>query len=104
MKKLQALQFIDLRAGKAGPMTYALIHNPHPILQWRYAQKTPGLVEASYSALIEKALDVGAMDMFPAPPPPPNPLSAAQVFRMLPVGTQPVVPAAPLPPTDDGSA
>ena len=71
MKKLQELQFIDLKAGKSGPITYALIHNPHLIMQWHYGQKTPGLTEASYSALIERALDVGAMDMFPAPPAPP---------------------------------
>ncbi|WP_394764172.1 hypothetical protein [Phenylobacterium sp.] len=73
IKKLQELQFIDLKAGKSGPVTYALIHNPHLIMQWHYAEKTPGLTEASYSALIERALDVGAMDMFPAPPAPPPP-------------------------------
>ena len=71
MKKLQELQFIDLKAGKSGPITYALIHNPHIIMRWHHGLKTPGLTEASYSALIERALDVGAMDMFPAPPAPP---------------------------------
>ena len=76
MKKLQELQFIDLKAGKSGPITYALIHNPHLIMQWHYGQKIPGLTEASYSALIERALDVGAMDMFPAPPAPPPPAPA----------------------------
>jgi hypothetical protein len=76
MKKLQELQFIDLKAGKAGPITYALIHNPHLILQWHHAQKTPGLTEASYSALVERALDVGAMDMFPAPAPAPPPVTS----------------------------
>lgn len=104
MKKLQELQFIDLKAGKAGPMTYALIHNPHLILQWHYAQKTPGLTEASYSALIERALDVGAMDMFPAPPPPATP-TPAEAFGTPPVppppeGTPAADPVAA--PTDKG--
>jgi hypothetical protein len=67
MKRLQELDFIDLKAGTSGPMTYALLYNPHIVMQRHYANKTPGLVEASYSALIERALDVGAMDMFPAP-------------------------------------
>ena len=110
MKKLQELQFIDLKAGKSGPITYALIHNPHLIMQWHYAQKTPGLTEASYSALIERALDVGAMDMFPAPPatpptapptpppvPPPLPMTAVDVF-----GFPAVSPTPPIPETEDG--
>lgn len=88
MKKLQELQFIDLKAGKAGPMTYALIYNPHLALQWHHSQKTPGLTEASYSALIERALDVGALDMFPAPPlPSPPPMPAP-----VPPGTVPPMP------------
>jgi hypothetical protein len=82
MKKLQELNFIDLKAGKAGPMTYALIYNPHLALQWHHSQKTPGLTEASYSALIERALDVGALDMFPAP---------------VPIMPAPVVTVPPLP-------
>ncbi len=110
MKKLQELQFIDLKAGKSGPITYALIHNPHLIMQWHYAQKTPGLTEASYSALIERALDVGAMDMFPAPPatpptapptpppvPPPLPMTAVDVF-----GFPAVSPTPPIPETEGG--
>src|SRR5665213_2207177 len=63
VKRLHELQFIDIKAGKSGPMTHALIHNPHLILRWHRDQKTPGLMEASYTALIERALDVGAMDM-----------------------------------------
>ena len=114
MKQLQELQFIDLKAGKAGPMTYALIYNPHLALQWHYQKKTPGLTEASYSALIERALDVGAMDMFPAPsaPPPPLPVppsvpTPADAFGVMP----PVSPVAPpttaeptAPPAETGGA
>ncbi|WP_158914022.1 hypothetical protein [Caulobacter sp. S45] len=109
MKKLEELQFISLKAGKAGPMTHALIHNPHLILRWHYERKTPGLVDASYNALIGLALEVGAMDMFPmptapasapSPVPPPPPMTAAEAF-----GAPPTVPPVAAPaPADDGAA
>lgn len=130
MKKLEELQFISLKAGKAGPMTHALIHNPHLILRWHYEQKTPGLMDATYNALIGLALEVGAMDMFPTPTPPPAPpptpvpppLTAAEAFGTLPplptapaqpppmtaaeaFGTPPpTTPAPAVPPTDEGAA
>lgn len=76
MKKLQELYFIDIKAGKSGPMTHALIHNPHTIIRWHYNNKTPGLMEGSYTALLARALDVGANDMLVPPPPPPPPATA----------------------------
>lgn len=116
MKKLEELHFISLKAGKAGPMTHALIHNPHLILRWHHDNKTPGLVESSYNALVALALEVGAMDLFPAPAPPPVvapisvvPMTAAEVFGTPPtVIPAPVPPAAveasSVPPGDDGVA
>jgi hypothetical protein len=101
MKKLEELQFISLKAGKAGPMTHALIHNPHLILRWHHEQKTPGLVDASYNALIGLALEVGAMDLFPAPAPhtpAPPPMTAAEAFGTPPTTTPPIAP------TDEGTA
>jgi hypothetical protein len=92
MKKLQELQFIDIKAGKSGPMTHALIHNPHLILRWHHDQKTQGLMEASFTALVERALEVGAMDLFPAPPPPAAPATAP------PPPERPDVAAVPHPP------
>ena len=70
MKKLQELSFIDIKPGKSGPMTNAIIWNPHLALRWLHNQKTPGLTEATFNALVEWALEVGAKDMtdpFPAP-------------------------------------
>ncbi|WP_342239401.1 hypothetical protein [Inquilinus sp. OTU3971] len=81
MKKLQDLRFIDIKPGKSGPMSNAIIWNPHLVLQWHHLHKTPGLVEASYNALIEWALDIGAKDMtephpsLPSPPPVPSPIA-----------------------------
>lgn len=92
MKKLEELRFISLKAGKAGPMTHALIRNPHHALREHHEAGTPGLMEASYSALIARALDVGANDMFeelpgrataPASAPPPAPAAAAAKRRPL---------------------
>jgi len=80
MKKLKELHFIDIKAGKSGPMSNAIIWNPHMVLRWHHAQKTPGLTEASYNSLVEWALDIGARDMTDPPPavapPPPAPIVA----------------------------
>ena len=62
-KKLADLLFIDIKAGKSGPMSHALIRNPHLVIRWHYEQKTPGLSEASFTTLIEWALELGAKDM-----------------------------------------
>lgn len=63
MLKLQELHFIDIKAGKSGPMSSAIIFNPHLVIRWHHTQKTPGLTEASYNSLVEWALDIGAKDM-----------------------------------------
>ncbi|WP_208430512.1 hypothetical protein [Methyloceanibacter sp. wino2] len=66
-KKLADLLFIDIKGGKSGPMSLALIHNPHLVIRWHYEQRTPGLLEDSYNALVEWALDLGAKDMTESP-------------------------------------
>ncbi len=63
MLKLQELHFIDIKSGKSGPMSNAIIFNPHLVIREHHLQKTPGLTEASYNSLVEWALDVGAKDM-----------------------------------------
>jgi hypothetical protein len=63
MKRLRDLHFIDIKPGDLGPMTYAIIWNPHMIIQWHRARQTPGLTQASYNALVAWALDIGAKDM-----------------------------------------
>jgi hypothetical protein len=72
---LQKLNFIDVKPGKSGPLSHALIWNPHRVIRWHHAYKTPGLVEANFNALLERAIDIGANDMMdevpliPAPAP-----------------------------------
>jgi len=84
MKKLKELHFIDIKPGKSGPMSNAIIWNPHMILRWHHDQKTPGLTEASYNSLVELALEIGAKDMTDPPPvvapPPPPPSSVLPVI------------------------
>ncbi|MDC7694244.1 hypothetical protein PQU94_08120 [Asticcacaulis sp. DXS10W] len=69
MKKLEELGFIGIMAGKSGPMSSAIIFNPHFVIRQHYKAKTPGLTEASYTSLIEAALDLGAKDMLEAETP-----------------------------------
>lgn len=78
MKKLQELEFIDIKPGKSGPMGNAIIWNPHYVIRYLHHIKTPGMTEASFNALMETALDIGATDMTiawspisPSTPPPP---------------------------------
>lgn len=68
MRLLQAQGFIDIKPGKSGPLGHAIIWNPHFAIRWHHEQKTPGLHEASYTALVEWALEMGAKDMTPAVP------------------------------------
>jgi hypothetical protein len=63
MQILQKLNFIDIKAGKSGPISHVIIWNPHKVIRWHNENKTPGLVEANFNALLERALEVGANDM-----------------------------------------
>lgn len=68
MWRLDELNFIDIKAGKSGPMSHVIIWNPHLVIRWHYQNTTPGLLESSYTALLEKALEIGAKDMTDAVP------------------------------------
>jgi hypothetical protein len=63
MLLLQKFNFISIKPGKSGAISHVLIFNPHVVIRWHHAQKTPGLVEANFNALLERAIDVGANDM-----------------------------------------
>ena len=68
IKRLHELGFIDVKSGKSGPISHVLIWNPHLVIRWHYKNGTPGLLESSYTALLEKALEIGAKDMTEAVP------------------------------------
>jgi hypothetical protein len=63
MQLLQTLGFVDIKPGNSGPISHVLIWNPHRIIRWHHEQKTSGLVEANFNALLSRALDIGANDM-----------------------------------------
>jgi hypothetical protein len=92
IKKLQELEFIDIAAGRSGPLGHAIIWNPHYILRWHRHIKTPGLTAASYNALLETALEVGATEMT-TPWTPISPRTPAP----LPLPSAPDAPASPQP-------
>lgn len=87
IKVLHELKFIDVKAGKSGPISHVLIFNPHKVIRWHHSQKTPGLVEANFNALLERAFDIGANDMLDSGPP-------------VPLAPEP----APAPPTEGAAA
>lgn len=82
---LRALKFIDVKAGKSGPISHILLWNPHYVIRWHHGQKTPGLVDANFNALLERALEIGANDMID------------------PVPKLAVTPATPAPPTAESA-
>jgi hypothetical protein len=63
MRILEELGFIEVRPGRGGDFGYALILNPHLVIRKHRSDKTPGLLDADYAALIEIAQEVGAKDM-----------------------------------------
>jgi len=72
---LSSLRFIDLKGGPSGPASYALIFNPYKIIEWHHQQRTPGLREDKYNALMERASEVGDESLAP----PPDPAAEAMV-------------------------
>jgi hypothetical protein len=63
MKILKELFFIDFKPGKSGPISHVIIWNPHLIIRHHHEKKTPGLMEATYNMLIDRALEIGAKDI-----------------------------------------
>jgi hypothetical protein len=64
MMLLKSLNFIDIKPGRSGDISHVIIWNPHRVLRYHHQNKTRGLVEAGYNALVERALDIGAKGMF----------------------------------------
>lgn len=63
MKRLHELGFIDIKPGKSGAISHVIIWNPHLVVREHHEKRTPGLVEASYNMLLDRALEIGAKDM-----------------------------------------
>ncbi|MER9414068.1 hypothetical protein [Mesorhizobium sp. M0589] len=78
MRLLQELKFIDIKPGRSGEISHVIIWNPHRVIRWHHRQKTPGLQEGAFNALLDRALEVGAADMLEDVTTPPDVLSPPQ--------------------------
>ena len=81
------MRFIDLKGGPSGPASYALIFNPYKIIEWHHQQRTPGLREDKYNALMERASEVGDDSLAPPPAPAGEAAAAAAATTMAVAGT-----------------
>lgn len=74
VRVLADLQFIDVKSGPSGPISYVLIWNPyHVVKRHREAGRVD---ERSYNALIERMIEIGAPDLTTAEPDPAKPRAA----------------------------
>jgi hypothetical protein len=64
---LRRLGFIDIKPGKFGSISHVLIWNPRKVIRRHHVQKTPGLIEGNFNALLSRALEIGAKDMLEEP-------------------------------------
>lgn len=91
---LAGLSFIDLKSGPSGPASYALIWNPYFVIKRHHDQKSPGLREDKYNALVARALEIG--DKTFAPPAPPIPFATGFTPVVVPAVAAPFISAAPV--------
>jgi hypothetical protein len=73
---LAELGFINLKGGASGPASYALILNPYHVIRRRHEEKTPGLREDKYTALVARAIEIGDKSFAPPVEPPALPIAA----------------------------
>ena len=87
--------FIGIQPGRAGPITYAIIFNPHYVIRYHHEQKTPGLNLGDYNALLDRAGEVGAKDMLEGLPTQPAAAAAAPAAPPLPSAAASLIPPPP---------
>jgi hypothetical protein len=78
LKLLEELKFIMLKGGSSGPASYALILNPYKIIAYHHQQKSDGLREDKWNALIERMSEVGDESLAPPAPAEPQPASVQE--------------------------
>lgn len=103
---LQDLHFIDIKAGKSGPISNIIIWNPHKVIRYLHS-KGKLAATAKYNSLLELANEIGATDMMDALPSDEAPsVFAAKALPAppLPVPPMPGSVALPEAPTMPGEA
>lgn len=63
MQSLADLGFIKVASGPRGNLSHAVLLNPHFTIRRLYEANTAGLTEAAYNTLLERANEIGAIDM-----------------------------------------
>lgn len=63
MEALAELGFVKLANGPRGNLLHAVIVNPHFTIRRLYAAKTPGLTQAAFDSLVDRAGQIGMTDM-----------------------------------------
>jgi len=63
MQSLADLGFIKVASGPRGNLSHAVIINPHYVIRRHRNEGTPGLTEAAFNALVERAIEISAKDM-----------------------------------------
>ena len=63
MKALSDLGFIKTASGPRGSLSHAAIPNPHFVIRRLFAAKTPGLTANLFNTLVERASNIGAIDV-----------------------------------------
>lgn len=91
IKILQRLKFIETQPGPEGDLSYAVVLNPYKVIKGHFRAKAPGLDNAAYNALHQRATEIGAEDLDePTPEPPVSPRAPAK--RRSPPQSPPSVP------------
>ena len=63
MESLARLGFVKTAPGPRGGMSHAAIPNPHFVIRRLHRDGCPGLTEAAYGTLVDRAAEIGAADM-----------------------------------------
>jgi hypothetical protein len=85
---LSKLHFIELKEGASGPASYALLYDPYKIIKWHVDNKTPGVRQDKYNALLERAAEIKEHSLSP-PASPAAPALAVQPPSNWPGGIDP---------------
>jgi hypothetical protein len=87
---LAKLNFIALKEGSSGPASYALIYDPYKVIKWHVENKTPGVRQDKYNALLERAAEIKEHSLSPpAAPTTAAPAPAAPPPNNWPGGIDP---------------
>jgi hypothetical protein len=63
MKLLSQFGFIDHKPGSSGTYSHILIWNPYRVIKQHHEKKTAHVQEAKYNALLQRAHEIGAIDL-----------------------------------------